>query len=937
MASASTNILSFASFNCRGFRNSKEDIFELTRNFDIVALQEHWLPRQNLYQLAEVNPDYSFTAVSPVDLEDGPILGRPYGGVAILWKNELASCVSIVQSYDSRIVAISITDGHGCKYLVVNVYLPFQCAENSDLYLEYLGKLRAMFDNTDCSRLVILGDFNANLGTAFYRFLTDFCSEEDLTICDVNYFHSLNEHDVFTYISDAHATTSWLDHVVCSKNIALDFSNFNVLVDFQISDHFPLAFELKLCICDRIEDASEPVNRTPRVDFDSLSEPQAERFKRCLMESVNNIAYPEFDCSGACHSVFHRECIDNFARDFVSVIRNAELSICSQWMGVGITRRNVPGWNTRVKQKYADSRESFLRWVHAGRPSEGPVYQARKRSRTIFKQALHRCRVEKDLEAADRLASHYLAKNYSGFWKAVQANDKSRLKPATRVGDVVGAEGICKEWKNHFEKLFNSVNNSKLPDMYDEFEEYAEITVDEVSSAIKGISSGKSPGLDGIRIETLKFGIDVLAPCVTVFLNMCLSHSHFPKLMSEVYLMPIIKNKCLDNSSLSNYRPIAVSSAISKLLEFVLRERLGPFIRSSDNQFSYKSGHGTDSCVFLLKESVRHYCKLKSYVHCAFLDSSKAFDKINHCKLFSKLEERNVPDYLVSFLKRWYIDQIMCVKWGGCQSETFFMSNGVRQGSLLSPLLFSLYMDQLSLSLNNTRVGLFVGYSTLNHIMYADDLSLFSPSLFGLRRLMEVCELYAEMFDISFNSEKSACIRFSNNNLNFKPGSIYLNGTVVRWCESITYLGVKLSNNLSDRSEIENQLRKFYCRSNGVLRKFHSCSIGVKLLLFQSFCSNFYQCPLWLSYPKFIYDKVKVAYNNMLRRIVGLPRYYSASEMFVYYRMDNLDAIVRKSRANLYFRLGSMENVYIRSFLESSAWESSLFRKFVRDQSSLIV
>ena len=98
-------------------------------------------------------------------------------------------------------------------------------------------------------------------------------------------------------------------------------------------------------------------------------------------------------------------------------------------------------------------------------------------------------------------------------------------------------------------------------------------------------------------------------------------------------------------------------------------------------------------------------------MYCAFLDASKAFDQVNHYMLFKKLIERNMPICFVRILYYWYSKQNMKVKWGNCLSSPFSVSNGVRQGGVLSPYLFALYIDDLSVKLNCVKAGCFLGNS----------------------------------------------------------------------------------------------------------------------------------------------------------------------------------------------------------------------------------
>ena len=100
----------------------------------------------------------------------------------------------------------------------------------------------------------------------------------------------------------------------------------------------------------------------------------------------------------------------------------------------------------------------------------------------------------------------------------------------------------------------------------------------------------------------------------------------------------------------------------------------------------------------------------------------------------------------------------MCVRWSGIVSQGFHTTNGVRQGGILSPYLFNVYLDDLSIALSACRTGCCVGNSLINHLMYADDLVIFSPSSIGLRALVTVCEEYAVSHDMLFNHKKSVIL-----------------------------------------------------------------------------------------------------------------------------------------------------------------------------------
>ena len=155
--------------------------------------------------------------------------------------------------------------------------------------------------------------------------------------------------------------------------------------------------------------------------------------------------------------------------------------------------------------------------------------------------------------------------------------------------------------------------------------------------------------------------------------------------------------------------------------------------------------------VYVMKEIINRYQRLGSSVYLCFLDAFKAFDHINHDTLLKKLVNRNVPAYIVRLLVFWYSHQQMFVKWGNVTSSDFTVSNGMRQGGVLSPYLFNVYMDGLSTMLNTCETGCYSGVSKVNHLMYADDLVLLSPCTIGLSRLLKCCDDYAVSHDMVYN------------------------------------------------------------------------------------------------------------------------------------------------------------------------------------------
>ena len=139
------------------------------------------------------------------------------------------------------------------------------------------------------------------------------------------------------------------------------------------------------------------------------------------------------------------------------------------------------------------------------------------------------------------------------------------------------------------------------------------------------------------------------------------------------------------------------------------------------------------NALFCLRETIDYFIDNGSKVYCSFLDASKAFDRIAHSGLFVKLINRNVPKIFIDLLITWY-DGLYCrVRWNDTHSEWFLITAGVRQGGVLSPDLYGIYVDELTSILRKHGIGCYVRGIFAASLFYADDMAVLSPSIKGLQ------------------------------------------------------------------------------------------------------------------------------------------------------------------------------------------------------------
>ena len=166
-------------------------------------------------------------------------------------------------------------------------------------------------------------------------------------------------------------------------------------------------------------------------------------------------------------------------------------------------------------------------------------------------------------------------------------------------------------------------------------------------------------------------------------------------------------------------------------------------------------------------------------------------------------------------------------------------------------IFFNVYMDDLSVNLNKLQIGCLYAGTIMNHMMYADDLCVFSPSVAGLRKLTDCCAKYGNMFDITYNAKKSVCMVIDNkprDKKNIHP--VVINNHTLPYTEKCKYLGHIINNNLTDDDDIARQKRCIYAQANALARKFYLCNNSIKTTLFNSYCGSMYTSSLWCHLKK---------------------------------------------------------------------------------------
>jgi len=402
------------------------------------------------------------------------------------------------------------------------------------------------------------------------------------------------------------------------------------------------------------------------------------------------------------------------------------------------------------------------------------------------------------------------------------------------------------------------------------------ITYQDVYNAKTHLKPGKHDGHSGISSDPIINACNELFVHIAFLLTASATHGSISDDLAISTVIPIPKGKNLNYTDSSNYRGITLSSIIGKIFDLVILDRYSDLLITSDAQFGFKRGSSTAMCSMVLKETLEYYRNNGSTVYCVMLDATKAFDRVDYCKLFLQLKARNLPPIIIRFLMNLYTCQVARVAWNGAYSRDFHVDNGVKQGGVLSPVLFCIYMDSLLSKLKEAKHGCFIGDLYVGALAYADDLVLLAPSACAMRHMLSVCDQYSVEFAVLFNASKSKCLvclpcgKSSLSGDISKP-SFFINGNLIEVVNQWPHLGHIITDKCDDDADIESRKLSTIGQINYVLCTFGKLDCIVKTKLLLSYCSSFYGSELW-SLTNSRIDELGVVWRQAIRRVWNVPR-----------------------------------------------------------------
>lgn len=671
-----------------------------------------------------------------------------------------------------------------------------------------------------------------------------------------------------------------LDHFFVSDMIACDISSYYAVHDGDnLSDHSPVVMRLDIgCQFQQ----GTPRSHVPKVAWHRATDQNIGEYKQILAMLLNTVEcpYDAMDCETP-NSCEHRGEIDAYIRNL-----NAACLAASEVCIPKSRKKRIAGWSEQVKRFKEKSIFWHRIWCESGRPVNGVLFEVMKQAKRDYKAAVKRVLRNQANISNARMADALSCNNVRDFWSEVKRKSSNHSPSPTIMDGVQGDEAICELFRDKYESLYNSVpyDEASFSALRDSVSVQAadrclrgtcycehNVQVHEVSAAVRKLKRGKSGGPGSPSSDHFINAPREMFIHLSLLLTACIHHSFMSPEVLGSCLIPIPKNARKSKQDSDNYRSIAIGSILCKLLDLIVIAKHGNVLNSSTLQFGFKAGHSTVQCSFVVQEVIDHFVQNDALCHVLLLDASKAFDRVNFAKLFELLIKRGMCPLTILMLMHVYTNQTMLASWNGCTSDSFHCCNGVKQGGILSPLLFCVYVDELLSRLKSSKVGCHISNTFTGAFGYADDLTLIAPSILAAKDMLKTCEIFASEYQVKFNASKSQhLIVCKNRVLREKVCTLYLNNSAIDKCKTAVLLGTCIGDN-SDSRSIDKACSDMIYRTNILMSKFAYCSSFVLSRLFDSYCSSYYGSPLWCLEDAF-FCKFNIGWKKCMKRIWRLSQ-----------------------------------------------------------------
>ena len=801
---------------------------------------------------------------------------RHESGVALMMSKKAAKSLIEWKGVGDRILKAKFDS----KYVVTTVvvcYAPTNSAEDSVKERFYDQLQTTVNEVSNHEMLIVGGDLNAKIGndnTGRERCMgkyglgtmnenghlfADFCQENELVVGGTLFRHK--DIHKYTWESPDGITRNQIDHIAISRKWTASLKDVRTKRGADVnSDHVLLLAKVKLSLRAKkmkVERRKLDVKRLRDEKVrDEFSLEIYNRFEVLMDEDVEDI--------------------DSYWMEYRDAVKETGEKV------LGFEKRERKEWISEETWEAIEERKEVKKRLNREN-------DLRSDEREEWKQQYS----EKEKEVKTRVRRdkrRYMDEKASEAEEAAKVNDSRTLfqisKELSKRGNFVSKGQVKKKdgtiatteaeqqerWAEHFCEILNREEPQRTA-VFEEGElldiDCEAPTVGEIENAIKKMKNNKAAGSDGIPGELFKIQVEENARIMLKLFSKIWEDEKVPAewLKGNIYKLP----KKGDLGDCNNWRGITLLNIASKIFARCIFEKIQDPLEEvlRQNQAGFRKGRGCMDMVFVLRKLIEESVEFKKELYVNFVDFEKAFDSVFRQALWKVLREYGVPEKVIKMVRILYDGFECAVIHEGKLSAYFEVETGVKQGCLLSGLLFLLVIDWLMKRVTEMRsTGIeWVNDTVLEDLDYADDLGLVSNNFNDTQEKMTRLARRARMVGLRVSAKKTEILRLNTQ----EDRSVMLEGQALKDCEVFTYLGCKMSKTGGTEDDINNRIHK--ARGAFVSLKAVWSSgiykVKTKLRLYSAIVKSnlLYGCECW-TLTKKLENKLRVFHQKCLRRIL---------------------------------------------------------------------
>ena len=416
------------------------------------------------------------------------------------------------------------------------------------------------------------------------------------------------------------------------------------------------------------------------------------------------------NCSNViCNDSSHNTCIDDYCEKIIRILHDSTVWGC-------VTRSKERGkfaWSRLLDEAKRHAKRQHKIWMLSGKNRVGVEFDNMNVARREYKKELKKA---KNLEKHRRCeyVESLLQKKDNMFWKNWR-NINCYVR--TRVNDSELANGLLCNFNS---KYVNSIENvTQVNEFLLKYENYVgngkcagisngnEFCIEFIEKCARELHKNRANDRNDLSAEHIIYAHPIIYNHIKRLFQLIVKHGHVPKDFKIGVIVPVVKDSRKNTADVNNYRPVTIISVMSKLFEMCVYKMINEHLKVGGMQYGFVKNGGCDKAIFAVQNVVNYYVKRHTNVYIVTLDASGAFDRVNVYALLYKLIDKNVPPEIIRVLLSWYSVSHACVRIDDIITDNIDIHSGVKQGGIMSPYMYNVYVDDLMTKLLCEKIGMF--------------------------------------------------------------------------------------------------------------------------------------------------------------------------------------------------------------------------------------